>query len=136
MKKYLKYPAGALIGAAYAALPVLLSRLLIAHLAELFGWIGSLASLDESTLAYGAQILSQLKSASVISPWLPFLLTGAVLEPVILRLTGGKNAALFLTLGLLLLLPFALLALWFTSVNDIRVGALIQSILPILSHIL
>lgn len=139
MRKIWKYLSGALIGAAYAALPVALSRLLIRHLAALFDWIGALAGLDESALSYGAQILSQLKSAALLSPWLPFLLTGAALGIMIVWLASRKpikHIVIDLTLWLLLLLPLALCALWFTAVNGIRVGLLIQSVLPILPHIL
>lgn len=139
MKKYMKYPLGAFIGAACAALPVAFSRLMIRNLAGIFRWIGSLASLDEETLSYGVQILSQLKAAVIDSPWLPFLLTGAVLGGAIAWMTGRKpvrHIVIDLTLGLLLLLLLSLLALWFTSVNDISVGSLIQSILPTLFHLL
>ncbi|MBQ4579117.1 MAG: hypothetical protein IJA83_00510 [Clostridia bacterium] len=139
MKKYLRYMWGMLIGAACAALPVALSRLLIRNLAGIFGWIGSIASLDEEMLAYGMQILSQLKSAVIVSPWLPFLLAGAVLGLLIAWNTGHKpvkHIVIDLTLGLLLLLLLTMLALWFTSINAIGVGSLIQSILPTLFHLL
>lgn len=139
MKRYLKYPLGLFIGAACAALPVALSRLMIRNLAGIFHWMGSIASLDEETLAYGAQILSQLKSAVIASPWLPFLLAGAVLGLLMAWLTGRKpvkHIIIDLTLGLLLLLLLTLLALWFTSINAISVGALIESILPTLAYLL
>ena len=139
MKKIWKYPLGALLGAAYAALPAALSRLLIRQLDVLFSRIGALASLDEKTLSYGAQILSQLKSASILSPWLPFLLTGAALGLMIAWLIARKpvkHIVIHLTLWLLLLIPLTLLALWLTTVNDIALGNLLQSILPILPHIL
>ena len=139
MKKYLRYMWGLLIGAACAALPVALSRILIRNLAGIFGWIGSIASLDEETLSYGVQILAQLKSAVIVSPWLPFLLVGAVLGLLTAWLTGRKpvrHIVIDLTLGLLLLLLLTLLALWFTSINAISVGSLIESILPTLAHLL
>lgn len=139
MKKYLRYMWGLFIGAACAALPVALSRLLIRNLAGIFGWIGSIASLDEETLSYGVQILAQLKSAVIVSPWLPFLLAGAVLGLLTAWLTGRKpvkHIIIDLTLGLLLLLLLTLLALWFSSINAISVGALIESILPTLAHLL
>lgn len=139
MKKYLKYPLGSFIGVACAALPVALSRILIRNLAGIFSWIGSIASLDEEMLAYGVQIISQLKSAVIVSPWLPFLLAGAVLGLLVAWITGrkqGKHVVIRLTLDLLQLLLLTLLALWFTSINDISVGSLIQSILPTLAHLL
>ena len=139
MEKFLKLMRGALIGAVCAALPVALSRLLIRNLAGLFGWIGSITSLDEETLAYGVQILFQLKSAVIVSPWLPFLLAGVVLGMLIAWLTARKpvrHVIMDLVLGLLLLPLLTLLALWFTSINAIRVDLMIQSILPTLFHLL
>ena len=139
MKKYLRYMGGLFMGAAVAALPVVLSRILIRNLSGIFGWIGSIASLDEEILSYGVQILSQLKSAVIVSPWLPFLLAGAVLGLLMAWITGrkqGKHFVIRLTLDLLQLLLLTLLALWFTSINAISVGSLIQSILPTLAHLL
>lgn len=139
MKKYLRYMGGLFMGAAVAALPVVLSRILIRNLSGIFGWIGSIASLDEKMLACGVQILSQLKSAVIVSPWLPFLLAGEALGLLIAWITGRKpvkHIVIDLMLGLLLLLPLPLLALWFTSINAISVGSLIQSILPTLAHLL
>ena len=139
MKKYLRYIGGLFMGAAVAALPVVLSRILIRNLSGIFGWIGSIASLDEKMLAYGVQILSQMKSAVIVSPWLPFLLAGAALGLLIAWITGCKpvkHIVIHLIVGLLLLLPLTLLALWFTAINAISVGSLIESILPILAHLL
>ena len=139
MKKYQRYMWDLFIGAACAALPVALSRILIRNLAGIFGWIGSIASLDEETLSYGVQILAQLKSAVIVSPWLPFLLAGAVLGLLTAWLTGRKpvrHIVIDLTLGFLLLLLLTLLALWFTFINAISVGSLIESILPTLAHLL
>ena len=139
MKKYLRYMGGLFMGAAVAALPVVLSRILIRNLSGIFGWIGSIASLDEEMLAYGVQILSQLKSAVIVSPWLPFLMAGAVLGLLMAWIAGRKQVKhiiINLTVGSLLLLLLTLLALWFTSINAISVGSLIQSILPTLAHLL
>ena len=47
-----------------------------------------------------------------------------------------KHIVIDLTLGLLLLLLLTLLALWFTSINAISVGSLIESILPTLAHLI
>ena len=109
------------------------------NLAGIFAWIGAIASLDEETLSYGVQILAQLKSAVIVSLWLPFLLAGAVLGLLIAWITGHKpvkHIVIDLTLGLLLLLLLTLLVLWFTSINAISVGSLIESILPTLAHLL
>ena len=139
MKKALNYLPSALCGAAYSALAVGLSRLLIRNLAPLFRFIGGLASLDEETLVYGHDILAQLQGAVIVSPWLPALLIGAaagLLSAWLISRPGVTRIVINLTLYLILLIPLALIALWFTSVNAISVSALIQSILPILPHIL
>ena len=137
MKKNLKYLLSALSGAAYAALPAGLAYLLLRNLAALFRLIGSLIPLDEGALQYGAQILAHFKSAPIAAPWLLFLIFGAAIGLLAawLPLRRGKKPLLIL-LGALLLLPLACAALWMTSVNDILVGNLLQSVLPILPHIL
>ena len=138
MEKYLIYLRGSVIGAAYAALPVALSRVLVRNLAGIFRWAGSLASMDEGTLSHGIQILSQLKPAVIVSPWLPFLLSGAVLGALIAWAADRRQVRLFV-IGVvlcLLLLPLTLPALWFTVINDIGVGPLLRSVLPSLSYLL
>ena len=137
MKKHLKYPLSALSGAAYAALPAGLAYLLLRNLSALFLLIGSLIPLDEGTLQYGTRILAHFKSAHIASPWLLFLAGGAVIGLLTawLPIRRGKKLLLIL-LGALLLLPLVCAALWMTSVNDICVGNLLRSVLPIIPHIL
>ena len=143
MKKFLKYLPGSALGAAYAALSVALSRWLLTHLAELFEVVGGWAALDSSTLSYGSKVLAQLKTASIDSPWIPFLLGGALLgtgfSALLMHLLKNHRATritINLSFMILFLLPLALAALWFTPVNDIRIGALINTLLPLISHLL
>ena len=137
MRKLPKYTLSALAGAAYAALPAALACLILRNLAALFGLIGSLIPLDEAALEYGAQILSNFKTSPIAAPWLFFLPAGALtgILAAWLPLHRGKKLLLIL-LGALLLLPLTLAALWLTSVNDILVGNLLQSVLPMLPHLL
>jgi hypothetical protein len=139
MKIRRKYLLGLFIGSACAALPVVLSRILVRNLAAIFGRVGSLLSLDKETLARGTQILSQLKTAAIVSPWLLFLLAGAVLGALaawVFDRRKARHIVLDLALCLLLLLLLTLIALWLTSINEIFVGSLIRSVLPTLSHLL
>ena len=139
MKKTLKYLLFSLWGAAYGALAVGLSRLLVRNLAPLFRLIGGLAGLNETTLAYGSGILAPLSNASILSPWLPALLIGAAVglfSAWLISRPGVTRIVINLTLDLFLLIPLALAALWFTYVNGICVGSLIKTLLPILSHLL
>jgi len=138
MKKLLKHALPPLIGAGYAALAVGLSRLAVHRLSDVFSCIAPLIGLPEDALSYGIQILSQLKSAVILSPWLPCLAIGALVGALLARPVSRRKAMRIVTavLALLLLLPFALTVLYFTSVNGIRVGALVQTLLPIIPHLL
>ena len=139
MKKILKYISAALAGAAYGALAVVLSRLLIRNLASLLHWVGGAAGLDGELLSYGVQVLEQLRSAALLSPWLPAMLIGgcygALTAWLIRRRRKWKIIAALLA-GLLLLIPCALAALWFTSVNGIFVCSLIRVLLPLIPQLL
>lgn len=139
MKKYAKYVLVPLCGAGYAALALLISRLLVRGLSPLFTWVGGLAELNENTLSYAGQILDQFKTAVIRSPWLPALLIGAAIGALaawLISLRRVKRIAIDILLWLILLLPLALLALWFTELNGIRVGAFISALLPLLPHLL
>lgn len=139
MKKLMKYGLPAVAGALYAALAVLLSQLVPGLLAPLLEKIGPLAGLDDKTAAYAVQVLAPLKSADLLSPWLPFLTGGAVLGALtglLFRRPARWIIVVLLICLLLLLIPLALLALWFTFVNGILVGNLIGTLLPLLPHLL
>lgn len=139
MKICLKYLLGPFIGSTCAALPVVLSRILVRNLAGIFGGVGSLMSLDKETLARGTQILVQLKTAAIVSPWLLFLLSGAVLGTLAVWSFDRRpvrHIGISLALSLLLLLLLTLLALFLTFINDIFVGSLLRSVLPTLFHLL
>ena len=139
MKKTLKNTLSPLLGALYAALAVLLSRLLIRNLSGLFLWVGPMAGLDEGTLSYGAQVLAQLQSAQILSPWLPCLLIGAAAAALAAWLISRrrlKRITIDLLVWILLLIPLALIVLWFTTVNSIRVSSLISLLIDLLPHLL
>lgn len=139
MKKTLKYALPPLLGALYAALAILLSRLLIRNLSGLLLLVGPMASLDEGTLSYGAQVLAQLQSAQILSPWLPCLLIGAAAASLAAWLISRrriKRITIDLLVWILLLIPLALIVLWFTTVNSIRVSSLISLLIDLLPHLL
>lgn len=139
MKIYLKYLLGSFIGSVCSALPVVLSRILVRNLARIFGWVGSIMPLDKETLVRGIQILAQLKTAIIVSPWLLFLVAGAVLGALAVWFLDRRKARhiiIDLALCLLLLLLLIFFALWLTSINGIFVGSLIHSVLPTLFHLL
>ena len=138
MKKYFRPILSILPGALYAALIALLSQLLIRFLAELFGLFSGTTGLNADTLDYITQILRQFRSASLVSPWLPFLLTGAILGAPIVCLIHRRRGRIIAAavLSVILLLPLTLLALWFTEVNGIKTCALVRTLLPLLPSLL
>lgn len=137
MKKHLRIISPLLYGAAYTAFALLLSQVLIRCLADLFTFFGRAAGLDDSVLSYGYQILAPLRHADIRSPWLPVLITGAAAGLLFLGRIRSRRGRILCLTGMLLLLPLLTLgALWLTSVNDIIVGNLLQSVLPIIPHLL
>lgn len=138
MQKICQRTMPLLWGVTHAALTLLLSRWLIRGLAALFGWIGGLAGLDAEALSYGMQILAQFHTAEIVSPWLPALLIGAAVSTLttLLPRPRRKHPVLRICLLIVLLLPLTLFALWFTQINDVRLGALLSVLLPMLPHLL
>lgn len=126
------------VGAALPLVALVLARWLIRSLGGLFGWLGPLAGLDEGTVAYVVQVLSQLRDASLTSPWLPVLLLGAAAGALtaLLPRPRRKHPVLCGIVLVLLLLPLTLAGLWFTGINCIRLGALLSAWLPMLPHLL
>lgn len=138
MKQCFRRILSLLPGLLYAAAAVCLSRLLIRTLSVLFSQFGGMAGLDAETLAYGAQVLAQFKSAVLVSPWLPALLTGAAFGALTSWLTRRRPLRIVAAaiLWLILLLPMALAALWYTEVNGIMTCALVRTLLPLLPALL
>ena len=67
MKSWMKYAAA---GFLYSLAAILLSRCLITNLGVIFGWVSSLAGLDEDIRDFLVPVLAQLKEAQMGSPWL------------------------------------------------------------------
>lgn len=67
---------GVLFGATYGILLILLSQYFIQNVSGVFSLIGKMVMLDGEIVAHIAQILEQLKTAKITSPWLFVLLLG------------------------------------------------------------
>lgn len=115
-------------GCVYAALTILISRWLLFNLDILWTWLCPLFHLSNSLTEHITLVLQQFHSASIGSPWLPMLLIGAFIS--FLASCKKKRQGLFFTvLYIVLWVPFLVLTLWFTTINDIRLGALLLSAL-------
>lgn len=135
LKKYL--PA-ALWGILYAAAVVFLSRWLLSGLGDLVERFGEAAGLEQELTAHISLALGQLKDAQLHSPWLWGLLIGAVAGMLLRWLISSRITRIVIGIaaGLLMLAPLTLATVWFTQVNDISVGTLLQSLLPLVSALL
>ena len=128
MQKNFRFLRSFLWGAAWGALAVFSARLLIRYMGRLAASVGSLAGLDADMLFQITQPLSQLQQALIISPWIPFVLLAGILFAC---LAHARKVWLSVLSGVILFLPTAALALWYTRVNTIRVGALVRCVLPL-----
>ena len=135
MEKIKKYAAWGLSGAAYSTLAVLLSRLIIRSLGGIVIWTGRKQVLSDGLTEYIGQVLEQLQDAAIVSPWLAVILIGAVMGILSIRLCGRQKMqiAVSVCLWILLFIPLTLAVMWFTEVNDVQMGALLSSLLPLVS---
>lgn len=115
----------------YAALVLLAAQALIRCAGSLFALAAPLIDLPEKDAAYAIQILSQLRTAVLVSPWAVALVLGAISGLFIFMLIRRKKRLTVLLLFILLFFPLTLTALLFTLVNDVRVIALLHALLPL-----
>lgn len=122
MKKRYFYTFAALGGIGYGLVTIFLSRVLIRNLGGLFALIAPAFGIGETDRETVTQILRQLKSARILSPWLWALLIGAALGAgLFFLLRNRKRKWLIPTLaGLFLLLPLTLGVLFVSEINGIR----------------
>lgn len=124
MKKRFSYAIAALVGLLYGLVTVLLSRLWIRCSGGVFWLIGTLSGLEDTD--HITQVLRQLKTASIASPWVAVLLAGAALGALFYLLISRckRKKAIACWVGIPLLLPVSLALVLFTKVNDIRPSAM------------
>lgn len=137
MQKKLRFILPTFAGILCAAASILAASEMLRGLGAIVSRVGPLFDLSSGTLSYAVQILSQLTSADMISPWLYMLPIGAVcgfLFALVFR--RKKRIAIGIILWILLLILLTPAALWLTEVNGIRVGALLSSLLPLLPALL
>ena len=112
---------GALFGAAYGILLVLLSRGFIRDLSGVFLLIGKIIKLDEELVKHVIQVLEQFKAAKLVSPWLFVLLIGIGVGILYFRLIRSRKRKVVISACLwsLLLIPLMLGIVCFTEVNGV-----------------
>ena len=133
-KKWIK---SILWGLLWAAIPGAVAWLLLRYCSDLTLWIGGRFGLDEMTVGQVSEAMVQLKTAVIHLPWAVLLGAGVgwgCLRRAVMDSPGGRR--LLTVLGVLLLLPGAVGVLWLTKINGIRLGALLESFLPMLKGVL
>lgn len=128
MKKYICRAAW---GAIYGVLALASSVLLVRHLGDLAAWAGGMVAAKEE-VAHAVQVLRQLETAVLRAPWL----WGVPVCAAVSLIFGMSRKGVRVLCGVLFFLPAVLLCLWFTEINGIRLGALLERILPALPTLL
>lgn len=126
MKKWHSYVIALLAGAAYGLAMLLLSRFLIYNLGGLFSGISAITGIAEAEKKQIVQILDQLKTAHLVSPWAVVFLLGAVAGVVYFFLIQRckKKILLSCCVWIPLLLPLALVMMCYTEINSVRLSGL------------
>ena len=134
MRNKLRSPA---IGAAYSLLILLFAWMLLFCLSDLVRLFLSPSQLHTELVGQVLLALGQLKQVPILPPILPSLLLGLGIGWLLKgRITTKRRKILLIVLAVLLFLPLTAAALWFTTINGIRLGALLQSLLPVLPALL
>ena len=132
MKTILKWGGAVLGGTLYAALAILLSRLVLGEAAVLAAWLCDMAGLTPELTAQIALAAGQLKAAVVVSPWIGGLVAGGLIGVLLRTIPGKQRLWITIGCGVLVLVPAVFLALCFTRVNDIRVLSVLRCALALL----
>lgn len=136
MKKRMPFIISALIGGAYGAVCVFLSRLFIKNLGAVAGWGMHLFKADGNLASQVTSALHQLKDADLASPFLVIILVFASLFLFIFRqMKKARRIVINITAWLLLLLPSIIIAALFTVVNDILFWDMVKMLVSILINL-
>jgi len=119
-----------LFGALWGALAAWTGGCLVRNLSRIVSFIGAKAGAEAALFSQITQVLSQLQQSNILSPWLWTAGGGALLGLFFARICPRRVWPACLA-AVLLFVPAAALALWYTQVNDIRVGALVRCVLPL-----
>lgn len=132
MQKLLKTLRRMIPGFLCSVIAVFGSCLLIRRLDAIFHWIGNISGIEEQLLLQLKQVLVQLRQAELSPAWLPVVVVGTAAG----SLLGCLRRKAGMALGtILLLLLLTLLATALTSVNGIKVWALLKCFLPMLPNL-
>lgn len=136
MKKRLFFLISALIGGAYGALSVFLSRIFLKNIGFVAGWGMQLFKADGEITSQVTGALDQLKGASLVSPFPVFILIFACLFLLIFRrMKKARKIVINITAWILLLIPSLVTAALFTVVNDILFYDVVKMLISILSNL-
>lgn len=133
-----KYRVATLSGALYAGLLIFLSRWLLRSFSAIAGYICAALELEEALAQQIYLAFDQLRAAQIQSPWFIALILGALTGILLHKLIRNRTARIVICIifGILLLIPLTLTVAYYTKVNSILVGKLVQCLIPLLSALL
>lgn len=120
MKKRNAYIIASLAGLLYGVLIIFLSRLIVQNLSGLFTGIAPIAGIGETE--YIAQVLGQMKTARIVSPWIAVLLIGIAAGALFLFLIRRCKRKILIAccVWIPLAIPLTAAVLLCSEINGIR----------------
>ena len=139
-QKVLRWVLPPVFGAAFGALSVYLSQLLIRNMDKILSAFAEVSGMSEKELKPVMMMLGSFGTAELASPWLPAMLVGAALALVfviIWRIKPIKWLILFVINAILLsflMMIFVPVSLSMTEVNGVSLGATLERVITMLGQ--
>ena len=139
-QKVLRCVLPPVFGAAFGALSVYLSQLLIRNMDKILSVFAEMSGMSEKELKPVMMMLGSFGTSELTSPWQPAMLVGAALALVfviIWRIKPIKWLILFVIDAILLsflMMIFVPVALSMTEVNGVSLGATLERVITMLGQ--
>ena len=126
-----KVLASVVPGAAFGAAAVALAEWILRNLDQIVQWVGEIVQLEETQIVILSAVLGQLRGAELTLPWTEAILIGCAVNVLIaLLIASGKIRKV--VINVILMIPAVAAVLWFTKVNGIMLGDVIEKLIPLL----
>ena len=118
-------------GAAFGAAAVALAEWILRNLDKIVQWVGEIIEMEAAEMAMISTILGTLRGAELTLPWKEAIIIGVIVNVLIALLIASGKIRKFV-INVLLMIPAVAAVLWFTKVNGIMLGDVIEQLIPLL----
>ena len=118
-------------GAAFGAAAVVLAEWILRNLDQIVRWAGEIVKMENAQISMMAAVLGQLRGAELTLPWTEAILIGCAVN-VLIALLIARGKVRKVVIDVLLMIPAVAAVLWFTKVNGIMLGDVIEQLIPLL----